>query len=57
MQDIGLGMIRFTNLTVQVDSQVEINSIPQEVTAGQSFTLSGQVLDGFDGNRSVGQWQ
>ena len=38
---------------MQVDSQVEINSIPQEVTAGQSFTLSGRILDGFDGNRSV----
>ena len=43
----------FANLTVQVDSQVEINSIPQEVTAGQSFTLSGRILDGFDSNRSV----
>ena len=32
---------------------MEINSIPQEVTAGQSFTLSGRVLDGFEGNRSV----
>jgi len=48
-----IGNDTFANLTVQVDSQVEINSIPQEVTAGQSFTLSGQVLDGFDGNRSV----
>jgi len=48
-----IGNDTFANLTVQVDSQVEINSIPQEVTAGQSFTLSGRVLDGFDSNRSV----
>ena len=48
-----IGNDTFANLTVQVDSLVEIISIPQEVTAGQSFTLSGQVLDGFDGNRSV----
>ena len=48
-----IGNDTFANLTVQVDSQVEINSIPQEVTAGQSFTLSGRVLDGFEGNRSV----
>ena len=48
-----IGNDTFANLTVQVDSHVTIDSIPQEVTAGQSFTISGRVLDGFDSNRTV----
>tara|TARA_Y100001934_G_scaffold13491_1_gene16467 strand:+ start:28376 stop:37318 length:8943 start_codon:yes stop_codon:yes gene_type:complete len=43
----------FSNLTVQVNSLVEIDSIPNEVTAGQSFSMTGRVLDGFDSNRTV----
>ncbi len=43
----------FANLTVQVNSLILIDSIPLEVTAGQSFTMSGRVLDGFDVNRTV----
>ena len=48
-----IGNDTFTNLTVQVDSLVNIENIPLEVTAGQSFNLSGKVIDGFDNNRSV----
>lgn len=48
-----VGNESFANLTVQVDSAVAIDSIPAEVTAGQAFTISGRVLDGFDSNRSV----
>ena len=48
-----LGNESFVNLTVQVASLVQINSIPPEVTAGQAFIISGTVLDGIDSNRSV----
>jgi len=48
-----LGNESFVNLTVQVASLVQINSIPPEVTAGQAFIISGTVLDGVDSNRSV----
>lgn len=48
-----IGNESFANLTVQVDSAIAIDSIPPEVTAGQAFTISGRVLDGFDNNRSV----
>ena len=48
-----VGNETFVNLTVQVDSSIAIDSIPAEVTAGQAFTISGRVLDGFDINRSV----
>ena len=48
-----LGNDSFVNLTVQVSSFVEIDSIPLEVTAGQTFTMSGRVIDAVDGNRSV----
>ncbi len=48
-----LGNDSFVNLTVQVSSFVEIDSIPAEVTAGQAFSISGRVIDGVDSNRSV----
>ncbi|MEC9264312.1 MAG: hypothetical protein VYD23_04335, partial [Candidatus Thermoplasmatota archaeon] len=48
-----LGNESFVNLTVQVSSFVEIDSIPAEVTAGQAFSISGRVIDGVDNNRSV----
>ena len=48
-----LGNQSFVNLTVQVASFVEIDSIPLEVTAGQAFSMSGRVLDAVDSNRSV----
>ena len=48
-----LGNDSFVNLTVQVASLVQIDSIPPEVTAGQVFSMSGRVLDGVDSNRSV----
>ena len=48
-----LGNDSYVNLTVQVSSFVEIDSIPLEVTAGQTFTMSGRVIDAVDGNRSV----
>lgn len=43
----------FINLTVQVPSLVQINSIPSEVTALQFFTVSGVVMDLVDANRTV----
>ena len=48
-----IGNQSFVNLTVQVASFVEIDSIPPEVTAGQDFSISGRVLDAVDSNRSV----
>ena len=43
----------FINLTVQVGSLIEIDSIPSEVTALQFFTVSGRVMDSADNNRTV----
>ena len=48
-----LGNESFVNLTVQVPSLIQIDSIPPEVTAGQYFTVVGQVVDAVDSNRSV----
>ncbi|HJL59661.1 MAG TPA: hypothetical protein QF621_04855, partial [Candidatus Thalassarchaeaceae archaeon] len=43
----------FANLTVQVNSLIQIDSIPSEVTAGQSFIMSGRVIDDFNNSRNV----
>jgi transglutaminase-like putative cysteine protease len=43
----------YVNLTVQVPSTIDINSIPSEVTALQSFTISGIVMDSVDNNRTI----
>ena len=48
-----LGNETIVNLTVQVDSFVEITSISSQVTALQSFAIEGTVLDSVDSNRSV----
>ena len=48
-----LGNESFVNLTVQVPSLIQIDSIPPEVTAGQYFTVVGQVVDAVDSNRTV----
>ena len=48
-----LGNDSMVNLTVQVSSFVEIDSIPVEVTAGQAFAISGRVIDAVDANRTV----
>ena len=48
-----VGNETFANLTVQVNSFIEIDFIPTEVTAGQSFNIDGRVMDGFDSNRTV----
>nr|ABZ07950.1 putative transglutaminase-like superfamily protein [uncultured marine microorganism HF4000_ANIW141L21] len=48
-----LGNDSFADLTVQVSSFIEIDSIPLEVTAGQAFTMSGRVIDAVDSNRTV----
>lgn len=47
------GNISVVNVTVQVDSTIQINNIPSNVTAGQSFTVVGQVLDSEDNNRPL----
>ncbi|RAH04876.1 MAG: hypothetical protein CMA00_004935 [Methanobacteriota archaeon] len=43
----------FVNLTVQVQSSVEITSIPSQVTALQYFSVQGNVTDSSDSNRTV----
>lgn len=48
-----VGNDSITNLTVQVGSLVDIESIPAQVTALQYFTIEGTVLDSVDSNRSV----
>jgi len=48
-----IGNDSFADLTVQVSSFIEIDSIPLEVTAGQAFTMSGRVIDAVDSNRTV----
>jgi hypothetical protein len=48
-----VGNETFANLTVQVNSFIEIDFIPPEVTAGQSFPIDGRVMEGFDSNRTV----
>ena len=48
-----VGSDDFVNLTVQVPSFIEIDSIPSEVSALQYFDISGRVLDSADVNRTV----
>ena len=48
-----IGNESFVNLTVRVPSQIEISSIPSQVTALQYFTIEGTVLDSVDSNRTV----
>ena len=55
-QDAGrwLANESYMNLTVQVASNVRIDNSPlPEVTAGQSFLVTGKVMDSFDINRTV----
>lgn len=55
-QDAGrwLANESYMNLTVQVLSNVRIDNSPlPEVTAGQSFLVTGKVMDSFDINRTV----
>ena len=40
-------------ISVQVNSLIQIDSIPSEVTAGQSFIMSGRVIDDFNISRNV----
>ena len=47
------GNISVINVTVQVDSSIQISSIPSNVTAGQSFNVVGQVLDSEDNTRPL----
>jgi len=42
-----------SNLTVQVSSSIILDPLPVEVIAGSTFSISGQVLDGVDVNRTV----
>ncbi len=41
------------NITVQVDSDFRIDSVPSTVTAGINFNVLGQVLDADNGSRSL----
>ena len=48
-----LGNQSTSNLTVQVSSTIDLDPFPNEVTAGSTFSISGQVLDAVDSNRTV----
>jgi len=48
-----LGNQSVSNLTVQVSSLILLNPLSSEVTAGSTFTVSGQVMDAVDSNRTV----
>lgn len=48
-----IGNHTIVNLTVQVDSSVEITSIPSQVNALETFTIEGTVLDSTDSNRTI----
>ena len=48
-----LGNQSTSNLTVQVSSSISLDPFPVEVTAGSTFSISGQVLDAVDSNRTV----
>ena len=48
-----LGNESLSNLTVQVSSLIDLNPLSTEVAAGSVFTVSGQVLDAVDSNRTV----
>ena len=48
-----LGNQSTSNLTVQVSSTINLDPFPNEVTAGSTFSISGQVLDAVDSNRTV----
>ena len=48
-----LGNQSVSNLTVQVSSLISLNPLSPEVTAGSLFTVSGQIIDAVDANRTV----
>ena len=48
-----LGNESFVNLTVQVPSLIQIQSLPNSVLALQQFTIEGTVLDSLDQNRTL----
>ena len=48
-----LGNESVSNLTVQVSSLINLDPLLPEVTAGSIFTVSGQVIDAVDANRTV----
>ncbi len=47
------GNATIVNVTVQVDSDFRIDSIPNTVTAGINFNVLGQVLDADNGSRPL----
>ena len=57
LTDVGagrwLGNESTSNLTVQVSSLITLDPLSSEVTAGSTFTVSGQVIDAVDANRTV----
>ena len=48
-----VGNESISNLTVQVSSLINLDPLLPEVTAGSIFTVSGQVIDAVDANRTV----
>ena len=48
-----LGNHTTVNLTIQVDSSVQISSIPAQVSALQPFVIEGSVLDSADSSRVI----
>ena len=48
-----LGNESTSNLTVQVSSLIILDPLATEVTAGSTFSVSGQVMDAVDSNRTV----
>ena len=48
-----LGNESISNLTVQVSSLIILDPLSSEVTAGSTFSVSGQVMDAIDSNRTV----
>ena len=41
------------NITIQVESDIRVDSIPSTITAGVNFQVSGQVEDGDDPSRNL----
>ena len=42
-----------SNVTVQVPSNIRIDSIPSTITAGVNFQVAGQVEDGNNASRNL----
>ena len=47
------GNVSVVNVTVQIDSTIQIINVPANVTAGQAFNVVGQVMDGENASRPL----